>query len=107
MGSKQRSESSVYIKDPYVSVLQSIAYVRLIHCNLATQHELRIRTILGDGSDFELRLHFTLEPNIDIIDDMITGQMPALGKLTARHSNRASGGHAHRDRRHDRDGGGS
>ncbi|POO02878.1 hypothetical protein TorRG33x02_009390, partial [Trema orientale] len=98
---------SVYIKDSNVSLLQSIAYIRLVDRNLAAQYELRIGTILGDRSNFELRLHLTLQPHIHIIDDVIAYQMPALGQLTARHSNRASRANPHGDSRGQRNARGS
>lgn len=81
MTPKQRSQSSIYIEDPDSSQLESVAYIGPVNCNLTADNEPWIGDILGDGSDFELGLHFTLQSNIDVVDDAVPNQMASLGEF--------------------------
>lgn len=85
MASKQISQCSIDIKDPDGPEFESIAYVRLIHRDLAAEHEAGIRGILGDWSDFKLRLHLTRDPHINVIHSMLSDQVAPLRHLGAEH----------------------
>lgn len=97
VASKQRAQGCVDIKHADIALPQSVADIGFIDCNLAAEYELRIGLVLGNGSDLQLRLHLPLQPNINVVDHVLTDQMPALGQLTARHPNRhrprTDGGH--------------
>lgn len=86
--SEQGSQGGVDIKNPNIPLLQAVANVRPVDRNLAAQHQLRIRAILGDGGDFKLRLNLPRQPHVNVVDGVIATQMPPLRQLTARHSHR-------------------
>lgn len=91
VASEQGSPSSVNIEHPDVPLFQPITYIRLIHRNLPTQNRVRIRPVLSDGRDLELGLHLTGQPNVDVVHNVLPGQMPPLGELTARQPDQRGG----------------
>lgn len=94
MATKQSSQGSIYIKDPDRTKLETIAYIRFVNRNLPAKDETGIGAILSDGSDFKLGLHFALQPDIDVINDVVANQMSSLWELSARqpHWGRLRGG---------------
>ena len=100
MGSEQSSQRRVYIENPNIPLLQSVANVGLVDGNLAAKHQLRIRTILRDRRNLQLRLNLAGEPDVDVVDRVIAAQMPPLWQLAARHPNGpARPANPHRGRR--------
>lgn len=64
MSTEQGSQGSIDIEDANSSRLKSIANVISIDSYLTAKYKTRIRDVLGDGSNFELRLHLALQPDI-------------------------------------------
>lgn len=56
-----------------------------------TKDEARIGNVFSDRSDLQLRLLLTVQPSINVIRHVMTEQMTAPGKLTARHTNGGGG----------------
>lgn len=84
MATKQGSQSSINIKNPDRTELESITYIRFVNRNLMAKNETGIGAVLSDGSDFQLRLHFTLQPDIDVVNHFLAHQMPSPRNLSAR-----------------------
>lgn len=85
MSTEQGSQGSIDIEDANSSRLKSIANIISIDSNLTAKYKTRIRDVLGDGSNFELRLHLALQPDINIIHNMVANQMAAFWEFTAEH----------------------
>ena len=67
MATKQGSEGGVDVEDTDIPKLETIANVIPINSNLTTKNKARIRSILGNGSDLELGLYFTRQPDMNIV----------------------------------------
>lgn len=60
VAAEQGSQCSIDIKDANVAKLKAVADIAPVNRNLAAKNEAGIGTILGDGSDLQLGLHFAL-----------------------------------------------
>jgi len=92
VASEERPDSSVDIKHPNVPLFQPIAYIRLIHRNLPPQNRVRIRPVFRDRSNLKLRLDLARQPDVDVVDDALPGEVPPLGDLAAWESREGGSG---------------
>lgn len=83
---KQRSQSSIDVKNPNVAELEAVAYIRPVNSNLTTHDKTGIGDILGNGSDFQLGLNLALQSNINIVNNMVANEMATLGEFIAKQS---------------------
>ena len=86
MATKQGSEGGIDVEDTDIPKLETIANIIPINSNLTTKNKARIRSILGNGSDLELGLDFTRQPDMNIIKEIGAKEMPSLGGLAAQQS---------------------